>query len=55
MKEVSNIMRNDSAEAQVEVEHCGNIIVEMLLPQPEHAHVTQMDADIVYHVLFPKV
>ena len=38
---------NDSLEAQAEVEHCGNIITEMLLPRPYHAHMTQMDADSV--------
>ena len=37
-----------SVEAQAEVEHCGNIFTEMLLPRPEYAHMTQMEADIVY-------
>ena len=50
MKEVSNIMANDSVEAQAEVEHCGNSINEMLLARSDHAHMTQMDADIVYYV-----
>ena len=27
-----------------------NIITEMLLPQPNQAHMTQMNADIVYYV-----
>lgn len=49
MKEVSNITGNDSLEAQAEVEHCGNIITEILLPRPYHAHMTQMDADSVLH------
>ena len=48
MKEVSNIMGNDSIENHTEVEHCGNITTEMLLPQPDHAHMTQIDADIGY-------
>ena len=43
-------MGNDSVEAQTEVEHRGNIITEMLLPCPDDAHMTQMDADIVYYV-----
>ena len=50
MKEVSNITANDSVEAQSEVEHCGNVITKMLVSQPDHAHTTQMDADIVYYV-----
>ena len=25
-------------------------MTEMLLPRPDHAHTTQMDADIVYYV-----
>ena len=50
MKEVSNITGNDSLEAQAEVEHCGNIITEMLLSRPYHAHMTEMDTDIVYYV-----
>ena len=39
-----------SIKAQAEVEHCGSIITEMLLPRPDVAHMTQMDADIVYYV-----
>ena len=39
MKEVSSMMVNYNVEAQ-----------EMLLPQPDHAHMTQMDLDIVYYV-----
>ena len=50
MKEVSNIMGNDCIKTQAEVEHCGKIITEMLLPLPDHAHMTQMDTDIVYYV-----
>ena len=50
MKVVDNIMGNDNVEAQAEVEHCGNIITEMLLPRPDHAHMTQMDANILYYV-----
>ena len=48
MKEISNIMGNNSVEAQPEVEHCGNIINEMLLPQSDHSNMNQMNADIVY-------
>ena len=50
-------MGNDSVEAQAEVEHCGNIITEMLLPRPEHAHMTQIDAVfcITLLVLFSKL
>ena len=48
MKEVSNIMGNDRVENHAEVEHCGNITTEMLQPQPDHAHMTQIDADIGY-------
>ena len=43
-------MGNDSVKAQVEVENSANIISEMPLPRPDHAHMTQMDADIVYYV-----
>lgn len=43
-------MGNDRDEAQVEVEHSGNIITEMLLFRPGHAHLTQMDAEVVYCV-----
>ena len=51
MKEVSNIMENNSVKAQAEeTEHCGNIITEMLLTRPDHTHVTQMDVNIVYYV-----
>ena len=50
MKKVSNIMTNDSFEAQAEVKHCGNIINEMLLTRFDNAHMTQMDSDIVYYV-----
>ena len=50
MKEVRSIMRNDRDEAQVEVEHSGNIITEMLLFRPDIAYLTQMDADILYYV-----
>ena len=50
MKEVGNIMGNDSVEAQAEVEHCGNVIIEMLLPPPDLVHMAQMDADIVYYI-----
>ena len=39
-----------SIKAQAEVEHCGNISTEMLLPRPDIVHMTQMDADIVYYV-----
>ena len=48
MKEVSNIMGNDSVKAQVEVKHSGNIITKMLLPRPKHTDMTQMNAYIVY-------
>ena len=51
MKEVSNIMENNSVKAQAEeTEHCGNIITEMLLTRPDHTHMTQMDVNIVYYV-----
>ena len=39
MKGVSNIMENDSVKSHAEEEHCGNIIIEMLLPRPDHTHV----------------
>ena len=48
MKEVSNITGNDSAE----VEHCRNIITEMLLLRPDHAHMTQMDRYCLLHCWF---
>ena len=37
MKELSNIMGNDSVKSQAELEQFGNIITEMLLPRPEYA------------------
>ena len=42
MKELSNIMRNDSVKSQAEFEHCGNIITEMLLLRPEYAYMTEI-------------
>ena len=50
MKAVSSKMSNDSIKTQAEVEHCQNIITEMLLPRPDQAHMTQMDVDLGYYV-----
>ena len=43
-------MGNVSVEAQAEVEHCGNIITEILLPRPKHVHMAQIHAEFVYNV-----
>ena len=48
MKEVSNIMRIDSVKSQAEVEHCRNVITQMLLPGPDDVHMTEMDEHIAY-------
>ena len=37
MKKVNQTMGNNSVKGQAEVEHCGNIITEMLLPRPDHS------------------
>ena len=43
-------MGNVSVEAQAEVEHCGNIITEILLPWPKHVRMAQIHAEFVYNV-----
>ena len=40
LKEVDNIIGNDSVHAQPEEEPCGNMITEMLLPGSDHAYMT---------------
>ena len=50
MKERSSVMGNDSVKALTEATHCGKVVTEKLLERPDHAHVTQMNAYILYHV-----
>ena len=46
MEEVSNIK---GVKALAEADNCGNIMTEMVLPWPDHVHINQMDADIMYY------
>ena len=50
MREVNYILGKDEAKMQSEVKFHGNAIIEMLLPKPDVAQMTGIDADIVYYV-----
>ena len=47
MREVSRLMGNDRVKAQADTEHCGNVIIEMLRPRPDHAHIMYYVASFI--------